>query len=103
MPISKHLQKRLHHVNQMKKRVLQIHIKDINQVDFVIKLSLLRKKYSQKPILYRGENEDEDIGEKFAEILEDVKKIYKKFDFPKKMIFTEKGQCEYEKAKCCWI
>ena len=68
------------------------------------KIVCFEEKYSQKPILYRAKNEEEDIGEKFIEILEeDIKKIHKKFNFPKKMIFTEKDKSEYEKATLCWI
>ena len=34
----------------------------------------------------------------------DIKKIYKKFNFSKKMILlTEKEQSKFEKAKICWI
>lgn len=34
---------------------------------------------------------------------EDIKRIRKKFDFSKKMIFTEKDEYEFKKAKICWI
>ena len=70
---------------------------------FCYKIVCFEEKNSQKPILYRAKNEDEDIGEKFIEIVEDIKKIYKKFNFPKRMIFTEKDKSEYEKATLCWI
>ena len=58
----------------------------------------------QKPVLYRAKNENEDIGEKFVEMLEeDIKRIHKKFDFSTKMIFTAEDQCAFEKATICWI
>ena len=44
--ISKHLRKRFLHANQTIKKVLQNNIKNINRVDFVIKLSVLMKNYS---------------------------------------------------------
>ena len=34
---------------------------------------------------------------------EDIKRIYKEFDFPKRMIFTEEDKCEYEKTTLFWI
>ena len=55
--------------------------------------------FKQDPVLYRAKKEDEDIGEKFVEMLEaDIKRIHKIFDFSKKMIFTEEDRCEFEKA-----
>ena len=59
----------------------------------------------QKPVLFRAKNEEEEIGEKFVEMLEeDIKRIHKKFDFSTKMILlTEEERCEYEKATVCWI
>jgi len=61
--------------------------------------------FKPKPVLYRAKNNDEDIGEKFVEmVVEDLKLIYKEFNFSKKMIpSTEEEQCEYEKATVCWI
>ena len=41
-------------------------------------------------VLYRAKSEEEDVGQIFAETLErETKKIHKKFNFFKKMIFTE--------------
>ena len=56
---------------------------------------------TKKSVLYRGEN----VPQKFVEMLErDIKTIYKKFDFSKKMLpLTEKEQYEFEKAKIRWI
>ena len=56
---------------------------------------------TKKSVLYRGK----DIAQKFVEMLErDIKTIYKKFDFSKKMSpLTEKEQYEFEKEKICWI
>ena len=65
--------------------------------------------FHQKPVLYRAREKDEgekdeDIGEKFVEMLEeDIKKIHKEFDFSKKMIFTEEDKFAFEKATLCWI
>ena len=61
------------------------------------------KLFNQKPVLYTAKN-DKDIGEKFVEILEeDIKRIHKKFEFSKKMIFTFKDKGDFEKAKICRI
>ena len=59
---------------------------------------------TKKSVLYRGEK-NEDISQKFVEMLErDIKTIYKKFNFSKKMIpLTKKEQSEFEKAKIRWI
>ena len=52
----------------------------------------------------KQKNEEENIGEKFVEMLEeDIKRIHKKFDFSTKMIFTTEDRCAFEKAKICWI
>ena len=57
-----------------------------------------------KPVVYRAESKDEDISQKFVEMLEkDIKKIHKEFDFSKKMIFTFKDKDDFEKAEICWI
>ena len=59
--------------------------------------------FNEKPVLHRAKNEEEEIGEKFVETLEeDIKRIHK-FDFSTKMIFTAEDQCAFEKATICWI
>ena len=56
-------------------------------------------------VLYRAKDKNEDISQKFIELLErDIKTIYKKFNFSKKMLpLTEKEKSKFEKAKICWI
>ena len=56
-------------------------------------------------VLFRATDENEDVSQKFVEMLEeDIKKIYKEFDFSKKMLpLTKKEQSEFENAKICWI
>ena len=56
-------------------------------------------------VLFRAKDENEDVSQKFVEMLEeDIKKIYKEFDFSKKMLpLTEEEQSEFENAKICWI
>ena len=56
-------------------------------------------------VLYRAKDKNEDVSQKFIEMLEvDIKTIYKKFNFSKKMIpLTKKEQSEFENAKICWI
>ena len=54
--------------------------------------------FNQKPVLYRAKNDEEDIGAIFVEMLEqDIKRIYKKFEFSKKMIFRFKDKGDFEK------
>ena len=56
-------------------------------------------------VLFRAKDENEDVSQKFIEILEeDIKEIYKEFNFSKKMLpLTKKEQSEFENAKICWI
>ena len=71
---------------------------------FCYKIVCFDKRYNPKPVLFRAKDENEDIGAIFVEMLEeDIKRIKKEFEFSKKMIFTEEEQCEFEKAKICWI
>ena len=55
--------------------------------------------------LFRAKDKNEDVSKKFVEMLEeDIKKIFKQFDFSKKMLpLTKKEQTEFENAKICWI
>ena len=60
--------------------------------------------FNQKPVHYKAKSEDEDISAIFVEMLEqDIKRIHKKFEFSKKMIFTFKDKDDFEKTKICWI
>ena len=56
-------------------------------------------------VLFRAKDKNEDVSKKFVEMLEeDIKKIYKEFDFSKKMLpLTKKEQTEFENARVCWI
>ena len=55
--------------------------------------------------LFRAKDTNEDVSQKFIEMLEtDIKKIYKQFNFSKKMLpLTKKEQSDFENAKICWI
>ena len=55
--------------------------------------------------LFRAKDKNEDVSKKFVEMLEeDIKKIFKQFNFAKKMLpLTKKQQTEFENAKICWI
>ena len=63
-----------------------------------------KKIHNPKPVHYRARSE-EDIGQKFVEMLEeDIKKIHQQFDFSKKMIpLTKEDWHKFEKATVCWI
>ena len=56
-----------------------------------------------KKVEYTLESEDEDVAEKFVEMLEqEIKSIYK--DHPQKyMTFTKKDDDNYKKSDSCWI
>ena len=60
---------------------------------------------TKKSVLYRAKDENEDVSQRFVEMLEeDKKKIHKEFNFSKKMLpLTEKEQSEFKNAKICWI
>ena len=71
---------------------------------FCYKIVCFDKRLNPKPVLFRAKSGEEDIGAIFLEMLEeDIKRIYKKFEFSKKMIFTFKDKGDFEKAKICWI
>ena len=55
-------------------------------------------------VLFRAK-ENEDVSRKFVEMLEeDIKNIFKQFNFSKKMLpLTKKEQSDFENAKICWI
>ena len=60
--------------------------------------------YSQQPVKYTAKSDDEDVAQKFVDMLEqNIKNIYKKFSFPKKMIFGNDEKTEYDKTTKCWI
>ena len=62
------------------------------------------KGYSQKPVKYTMESEEEDVAQKFVDMLDkDVKSIYKIFGKPKKMIFGGNEKIEFENATKCWL
>ena len=58
--------------------------------------------YAKDPVTYTAKTNNEDVAQKFVEMLEeDVKKIYK---IPAKaMIFGEKEREDFERATECWI
>ena len=56
------------------------------------------------PVLYRAKNENENVGEKFFEMLEkEMRKVWEKYKYPKSMIYSEKDREEYNKSNFCWI
>ena len=58
-----------------------------------------------KPVLYRAKDNNEDISQKFVEMLaKDIIKLHKEFNFSKPMLpLTKKEQLEFDKAEICWI
>ena len=63
------------------------------------------KRFKSKLVVYRAKDDNEDISQKFVEMLEEeIKRIQKEFDFSAKMIpLTKEEQCEFENASVCWI
>ena len=63
------------------------------------------KRFKSKLVVYRAKDDNEDIGQKFVEMLEEeIKRIKKEFDFSAKMIpLTKEEQYEFENASVCWI
>ena len=73
---------------------------------FCYKIVCFDKRYDPKPVLYRAKDKNEDVSQKFVEMLEeDIREIYKKkLNFSAKMKpLTKEKQCEFEKAEICWI
>ena len=61
------------------------------------------KVYSQNPVIYTKQSEDEDVAQTFAEMLEkDLKGIYMNCG-KAKMKITPKQQRKFQKATKCWI
>ena len=60
---------------------------------------------TKNSVLYRAKDKNEDVSQKFIERLEeDIKTIYKEFNFSKKMLpLTKKEQSEFENTQICWI
>ena len=60
------------------------------------------KVYSKAPVTYTVKTDDEDVAQRFVDMLEaDVKEISN--IPPKKMIFGELEKVEFQKATKCWI
>ena len=60
--------------------------------------------YSQDPVMFTAENEDDDVAQIFIDtLIENIKDIYKRFKFPKRMIFGKKDKELYDSATVCHI
>ena len=60
--------------------------------------------YSQKPVSYTAKSKNDDVAKIFVDSLEsDIKRIYKKFSFPKKMMFDKEDEDMYNAATTCHI
>ena len=60
--------------------------------------------YSQAPVMFTAENEDDDVAQIFIDtLIENIKDIYKRFKFPKQMIFRRKDKELYDSATVCHI
>ena len=63
------------------------------------------ERFKSKLVVYRAKDDNEDVAQKFVEMLEEeIKRIKKEFDFSAKMIpLTKEEQYEFENASVCWI
>lgn len=62
------------------------------------------KIYSQDPVMYTAQHEDENIAQIFVDMLEEnIKNMCTRFDKPKKLIFGEKEKLQYQTATEYWI
>src|SRR5688572_8188977 len=60
--------------------------------------------YSQAPVTYTAENDDDDVAQIFIDtLIDDIKDIYKRFKFPKEMIFEKEDKELYDSATVCHI
>ena len=62
------------------------------------------KVYSQKPKSFTAESEDDDVAQIFVDMLEkNIRRIYRKFKRPRRMIFTEADNRMFTEATKCHI
>ena len=69
------------------------------------KIVCFDERFKSKLVVYRAKDDNEDVSQKFVEMLEEeIKRIKKEFDFSAKMIpLTKEEQYEFENATVCWI
>ena len=72
---------------------------------FCFKIVCFDERFKSKLVVYRAKDDNEDVSQKFVEMLEEeIKRIQKEFDFSAKMIpLTKEEQYEFENASVCWI
>ena len=60
--------------------------------------------YSQEPVTFVKEHNDDDVAQIFIDTLEkNIKDIYKKFKFPKSMAMTMHDKTAYDNSTLCHI
>jgi len=60
--------------------------------------------YNREPVSFTAESENDDVAQIFVDMLEqDIRRIYKRFRRPKKMIFTEADEKKFTAATTCHI
>ena len=60
--------------------------------------------YSQDPVTFTAESEDDDVAQIFITKLEEnIKQIYNQFKFVKKMIYTDEDKTNFDLAQTCHI
>ena len=62
------------------------------------------KMYSQEPVTFSAQSENNDVAQIFVDKLkEDIRRIYKLFQLPKRMIFTAADKKKFIEATTCHI
>ena len=93
------------HVNQTLTRVTPNGIRNTASSDFCYYIKCFDDTlYSQEPVIFVKENNDDDVAQIFIDTLEkNIKDIYKKCKFPKSMIMTMHDKLVYDNSTLCHI
>ena len=93
------------HANQaLRKASPSSGIRNTPPADFVTTKCFDDTLYSQEPVAFLKEFNDDDVAQIFIDTLEkNIKEIYKKLKFPKSMIMTMHDKLVYDNSTLCHI
>ena len=92
------------HADQILTRATQSSIRNTSPAEFVTKTIFDDTLYSQEPITFVKQYDDDDVAHIFIDALEkNNKDMYKKFRFPKGMIMTMHDNMTYDNSTLCHI
>ena len=90
--------------NQTLRIATPISVRNTSQADFVTKKGFDDTLCSQQPATFVNEFNDDDVAEIFIDTHEkNIKEIYKKCKFPKRMIMTMHDELVYDNSTFCPI